>query len=289
MERASLSRRPRQTDIARVTGVSVSTVSRVLTNELGVSTDVRDQVIRIASELGYHLRPIPAAKPQNQRLVAIIPVGQATGGLGAFYEGILTGLRGMAARMGGGLVPRLFRSTSLSVAVLEQMLSEAHAAGVFLVGIDPPEDVCTWLKEAKVPTVLVNGSDPDLRFDCVSPANFYGAQLATQHLIAAGHKRLLYFTDSHRHTICERIRGFEAAARRQLSIPRDFSVIGFDDLPCASLTSPRLTTMRVDREAIGEEAYQLMQRRIRDPGSKPRKAELAVSLVQGATVNTAAK
>jgi hypothetical protein len=93
MTRVSLSRRPRQTDIARFAGVSVSTVSRVLANEPGISTNVRDEVIRIASELGYNIRPVPSVQPQDQRPVALIPVDQATGGLGVFYEGILSGLR----------------------------------------------------------------------------------------------------------------------------------------------------------------------------------------------------
>ncbi|MBQ0821409.1 LacI family DNA-binding transcriptional regulator [Microvirga sp. HBU67558] len=345
MTRASLSRRPRQTDIARFAGVSVSTVSRVLANEPGISTNVRDQVIRIASELGYNVRPVPSPQPQNQRSVALIPVDQATGGLGVFYEGILSGLRGAAARSGGTLLPRLVRSASLKVSELKQTLSETEAAGVFLVGIDPPDDLCDWLSDSGLPTVWVNGNDPSLQFDCVSPANFYGARLATQHLIAAGHRRILHFTMSHRHTIRERVRGFEAAAAKagvatrivqlpataprtstaaceameailledegftaafcmndmmavgimeavtnhHLSIPQDFAVMGFDDLPCASMTTPRLTTMQVDREAIGQEAYYLMQRRIADPGADPRKVELAVRLVEGATVQALSK
>src|SRR6187551_3011571 len=122
MTRASLSRRPRQTDIARFAGVSVSTVSRVLANEPGISTSVRDQVIRIASELGYNVRPVPAAQPQAQRSIALIPVDQATEGLGVFYEGILNGLRGAASRLGGTLMPRLVRSASLTAADLEQTL-----------------------------------------------------------------------------------------------------------------------------------------------------------------------
>jgi len=65
--------------------------------------------------------------------------------------------------------------------------------------------------------------------------------------------------------------------------------MGFDDLPCASMTTPRLTTMQVDREAIGQEAYYLMQRRIADPGADPRKVELAVRLVEGATVQALSK
>ena len=81
----------------------------------------------------------------------------------------------------------------------------------------------------------------------------------------------------------------EALANRRLSIPQDFALMGFDDLPCAAMTMPRLTTMRVDREAIGQEAYHLMQRRRADPGAEPRKVELAVRLVEGATVQATRK
>jgi DNA-binding LacI/PurR family transcriptional regulator len=81
----------------------------------------------------------------------------------------------------------------------------------------------------------------------------------------------------------------EAVTNHHLSIPQDFAVMGFDDLPCASMTMPRLTTMHVDREAIGQEAYYLMQRRIADPSAEPRKVELAVRLVEGATVQAHSK
>jgi DNA-binding LacI/PurR family transcriptional regulator len=41
-----------------------------------------------------------------------------------------------------------------------------------------------------------------------------------------------------------------------------YSLIGFDDLPIASLATPRLSTMRVDREAIGTAAIRLLRQQI---------------------------
>ena len=40
------------------------------------------------------------------------------------------------------------------------------------------------------------------------------------------------------------------------NIPADFSVIGFDDIPLASLNEPRLTTIRVPKRQMGAEAAQ---------------------------------
>lgn len=339
---SSEARRPRQTDIARHAGVSVSTVSRVLANEPGISDGMREQILRIAAEIGYQSRPVPLT--QGQEAVALVPVDQATGGLSVFYEGIFDGLRGAAARAGANLTVRLVRSDSLTASELQRTLASAQAEGLFLVGIDPPEDVCGWLDESRTPVVWVNGNDPELRFDCVSPANFFGARLAAQRLLAAGHRKLLHFTHYDRHTIRERVRGFEATvasvegavgrvvrlpspttstaareameaalaqddgftaafcmndmiavgvmealAAKGLSVPDDFSILGFDDLPCASMTVPRLTTMKVDREALGREAYRLLQLRIAEPDAHPRKVELAVRLIEGGSVDAPPK
>jgi DNA-binding LacI/PurR family transcriptional regulator len=337
---SAVNRRPRQTDIAQHAGVSVSTVSRVLANEPGISESVRQEIFRIAAELGYQTRAAPQA--QLQQAIALVPIDQATGGLSVFYEGIFEGLRNAASRAGATLAVRLARTESLSVTELEGLLASAEADGVFLVGIDPLADVCRWLESSALPTVWVNGNDPDLRFDCVAPANFYGARLATRRLLAAGHRRIVHFTHVNRHTLRERARGFEAgiasvhgatgrivrldqpsnsvaardaieaalrddkecsaafcmndmiavgvleaAAARGMSVPDDFAVVGFDDLPCASMTAPRLTTMRVDRQMLGREAFRLLQQQISEPEAEPRKVELAVRLVEGGTVGAA--
>ncbi|MCK5921623.1 MAG: LacI family DNA-binding transcriptional regulator [Methylococcales bacterium] len=55
-----------------------------------------------------------------------------------------------------------------------------------------------------------------------------------------------------------------AAADLKLSIPRDFSLVGFDDIPAAQYLVPRLTTVQVDAEAIGEGAVKLLLARLQD-------------------------
>ncbi len=54
-------RRPRQADIATLAGVSVSTVSRVLANEPGISETVRRQILKVAAEHGYPVKPASEA------------------------------------------------------------------------------------------------------------------------------------------------------------------------------------------------------------------------------------
>jgi len=56
-----------------------------------------------------------------------------------------------------------------------------------------------------------------------------------------------------------------AAEQEGLSVPGDLSIVGFDDILSASVTSPPLTTVRVDKERIGQTAVDLLFRLMKDP------------------------
>jgi DNA-binding LacI/PurR family transcriptional regulator len=332
-------KRPRQADIAAFAGVSIATVSRVLANEPGISGGVRAHILRVAAEHGYETKGAAAALPGT---LALIASDGATGGLSVFYESIVDGLRAGAAEATMSFEVRLIREDRVIPEVVSDYMKAAKAEGLFLVGIDPSPQLRQWIEAEKIPTVLVNGTDPELRLDGVSPANFFGALQAANRLLVAGHRKILHFTGSHRHTIRERIRGFDAAtaavegaegrivpmdfqgsASREahalmtdiiaetagftaafcmndfiavgvleavteagLRVPEDFAIVGFDDLPCAVMTNPPLSTMRVDRAAIGREAVGLMGARFRDRSAPARHICQAVVPVVGGTVPT---
>ncbi|NLS01757.1 LacI family transcriptional regulator [Rhizobium sp. P32RR-XVIII] len=333
--------RPRQADIAASAGVSISTVSRVLANEPGISESVREHILRVAAEHGYQVKSAADPVPGGLALIASDGV---TGGLSVFYESIVEGLRAGAAENGMPFEVRLVREDRAGPEVVHDYLTSARAEGLFLVGIDPNEALRDWIDTEMVPAVLVNGTDPMLRLDGVSPSNFFGAYQAAKRLLRAGHRRILHLTGSHRNTIRERVRGFEAAvasvqgaegrlvpmtfhgsASREaheltaailaedagftaafcmndfiavgvleaateagLRVPEDFAIVGFDDLPCALMTKPPLSTMRVDRAALGREAVGLMMSRFRDRAAPARHICHAVIPVAGGTVPEAA-
>ncbi|NRP72421.1 HTH-type transcriptional repressor CytR [Ensifer psoraleae] len=329
-------KRFRQSDIATRAGVSVSTVSRVLANEPGISEDVRRQILKVASDLGYPLKVGPKTSPGT---LALIASNGVTGVLSIFYEGIVEGLRSEAALKGIPFDIRLISEAKATPETVRDLMASVGAQGLFLVGIDPGEGLSAWLMESRTPVILVNGTDPQLRFEGVSPSNFFGAHAATQRLLGAGHRRILHLTGSHRQTIRERIRGFETAVASVggearvirlpfetnasveshaatlavlkedpgfsaafcmndfvavgvleavtelgLRVPRDFAIVGFDDLPCAEMSSPRLATMRVDRVALGREAVGMMHFRFRHPEAPARHVSHAVIPVHGGTL-----
>ena len=59
----------------------------------------------------------------------------------------------------------------------------------------------------------------------------------------------------------------QAALKARLSVPRDISIIGFDDLPICSMFTPPLTTITLPREEIAECAFSILLR-ASTPGAK---------------------
>jgi DNA-binding LacI/PurR family transcriptional regulator len=62
-----------------------------------------------------------------------------------------------------------------------------------------------------------------------------------------------------------------------------YSLVGFDDLPIASLSTPRLSTMHVDREAIGTGAIRLLRQQM-EGDRTVQQLEIGVSPVSGDTI-----
>ena len=71
----------------------------------------------------------------------------------------------------------------------------------------------------------------------------------------------------------------DASAAAGLTVGRDFSVIGFDDVAAARHTLPPLTTVAVYPQELGRRAAAALLRRIAEPGAPPEQEILAPSLV----------
>jgi LacI family xylobiose transport system transcriptional regulator len=81
--------------------------------------------------------------------------------------------------------------------------------------------------------------------------------------------------------------GVYAAARDlQLVVPRDVSVIGYDDLPVASVVDPPLTTVRQPMRRVGEHAATLLLDRLEGERIPERTHLLRAQLVRRGSVRT---
>lgn len=79
--------------------------------------------------------------------------------------------------------------------------------------------------------------------------------------------------------------GFIGALRHAgIDVPRQVSVVGFDDIEVAEHFVPALTTIRQPRRLIGEQAAKLMIETIEQPGHPPAKELIPVELIRRQSV-----
>jgi LacI family transcriptional regulator len=67
------------------------------------------------------------------------------------------------------------------------------------------------------------------------------------------------------------------------SVPGDLSVVGFDDIPLASLNEPQLTTIRVPKQQMGAEAAGRILSLLNNPQLSPVELLVSVELVKRAS------
>lgn len=72
----------------------------------------------------------------------------------------------------------------------------------------------------------------------------------------------------------------QALERRGVRVPQDIAVTGFDGIPLSRLVRPTLTTVRQPIRRLGEEAAELLVRRLGDRDRDPVSVELPVALAR---------
>jgi LacI family transcriptional regulator len=71
----------------------------------------------------------------------------------------------------------------------------------------------------------------------------------------------------------------DAAGTLGLTCPRDFSLVGFNDMPFVERLQPPLTTIRVNEYELGIRAAQMLLTLIEDPQARRETIVLAPELV----------
>lgn len=208
-------------DVASRAGVAVSTVSHVLNGTASISSDVRERVMEAARGLGYlqKRRDKASIAAISEVMLAVPNDVAAQQDVNLVSWTILDALRRHCERRGIRVVPHVAEGPRLDPAKLIEAAHNANVNGIVIFNDDRPEFLAA-IRSSGVPAVLINGEDPEMTIDTVTPANRFAAKKATSWLLQQGHRKILHFTFKHRKTIRERRDGFEDAFRELgLAVP----------------------------------------------------------------------
>lgn len=178
-------------DIAKAAGVSKSTVSLVLTRSPLAKPSTAAKVLEVAKSLGYvYNRSAANLRQRNSNVVGVI----VNDLVNPFFVELLIGAERVLQQSG---YITLMAHTAESLATQEKVLAsmrEQNAAGVILSpAFDSPSDLPERIQEWGLPLVVaVRSLGDNSRYDFVGSDNVSGMRLATQHLIAQGHRRIAF-------------------------------------------------------------------------------------------------
>ena len=181
------SRQPVIADVARLAGVSVPTVSRVLTGNIPVSEEKRQRVVAAIEELNYRPSSLARALKSGERsMIAIFAASPSAYG----YANTLAGIEEVAQGAGYSVVISAVKSSEDSdvKAALEVALQQ-QLAGIIVLDFDPSAaEVLKQLPE-NIPTVAASGfpsGQPGFPYAFID--EYAAGREAAQHLLKLGHQ-----------------------------------------------------------------------------------------------------
>ena len=205
-------RRPTMTDVARIAGVSQSSVSMVLNQMTGarISAATGSRVRDVAAQIGYIL-------PGQRRVDRLTPnrtIAYLVDEISTSPHPVinLDGARDAAWDCGILVAAHVTRSNQhLETATIESIKRDQSVIGIIYSTIITRR-LAIAPEIGDVPTVLLNCYTDDRRLNAVVPSEVAGAFTATRHLLELGHRRIAFINgepwmDASR----DRLKGFRQA------------------------------------------------------------------------------
>jgi LacI family transcriptional regulator len=177
-------------DVARAAGVSVATVSRVISGKAGAGDATIKRIEKVAEELGY--RPNPVARSLAKRQtgnVGIISPREGGNFFGnPFFSEILQGVAAPLEKTGHNMV------LSFTLGQQKRLLETRSVDGLILFAVRVGDPVLEWVARAELPTVVVGSYLNDSPYPCARPDDEGGMYEAVRHLAGRGHTRIALLT-----------------------------------------------------------------------------------------------
>jgi LacI family transcriptional regulator len=330
-------------DIAKIAGVSIGTVSRVINQRKDVQAELRDRVEKVMQEINYHPNPRAQAFARNSTHILSFLVSNSDL-LHPFHSRILMGVAKHCEQAGFLALYSIYQylpDTPAQALDLPAVLQRHGVAECMILSGTNYPNLLECLEERGVNFVLLGNNyvseAPRPPMDQVRFDDFGGAYEATSYLLQLGHRDIWYIGDTSLPWYRSRYEGFsramteagltphgqifgisddrfvnglrsaemileqgapitaifagtddmaygamEALSARGLSVPKDVSVVGFDDQRYGG-RARELTTVRVEAEEIGAHLARMAISKIQSPGKTLPEVVVPTQLIRRGT------
>lgn len=175
--------------VAKLAGVSIATVSRVLNNEDLVSEELRLKVQKAIEQIDYH----PNRAARNLRAGTVQKIGAIFSDISnPFFTSILTGIEGSLNEAGYVLI---IGNTNADAKKEQQHIKafyEEGVAGMIIASSMQLSSQFQLIMDSGIPLLAIDRVPEGLRVDTVTINNFEAARDATRYLLSLGHKKIAF-------------------------------------------------------------------------------------------------
>ena len=219
-------------DVGKRAGVSIATVSLVISNHSRISTPTKNKVLKAIKELNYY--PSRSAKglvTKTTKNIGFILTDDHFLKTEPFYTNIFLGTEFVTRGSDYYVLLATINTNFSEEDSLPRFLLERSVDGVIIAG-KVPLLFLEKLSKSKIPKIFVDYYPTSGDNNVVLIDNIRGGLYATQHLIDYGHKEIAFVGGDITHpSISDRLTGYKQALERNSVTINSNNIITDEDYP----------------------------------------------------------
>jgi DNA-binding LacI/PurR family transcriptional regulator len=174
-------------DIAKATGVSIATVSKVLNNTGRISEATRKKVLKAIEELGYEKSAIASALAGKNTYTIGFLLPDINN---PFFAEVARGAEDAAFERGYSVLICSTDHREEKERSYLKTLRHKRMDGLVIATGTTPRETLEELMDEGVRIVLMSREIPGTLIGSVMVDNYHGGQLAAEHLLSLGHRKI---------------------------------------------------------------------------------------------------
>ena len=180
-------------DIAKIMNVSTVTVSKALSDQKGVSEEMREKIKHLADEMGYKspstAKMMSAKKSYN---IGVVVSERYLDQYESFYWQMYQAVATKAVSKECFTMLEVLGTDAEQNLELPKILKEHKVEGLIILGLLKEDYLNMMVQNMDVPFICLDFYDRKQESDAVVTDNFYGMYRLTNYLFEMGHKDIAY-------------------------------------------------------------------------------------------------
>ena len=216
-------------DLAKELGVSIATVSRALRNSPEIGLDMQRRVKELAKTLNYRPNPFAQSlRKEAPKVIGVVVPNLVT----HYYAAVLDGIEAEARKSGYSIISTNSHESFEDEAQAIDNFISLHVEGIIACLAQNTTDYSHFEEIAQmgIPLVFFGRTCLTDKFSSVTANGDEAAQMATQHLIDTGSRRIAFIGGPNHLDMVKRRKHGYLDALRENNIPIDRELVACDKI-----------------------------------------------------------